>query len=293
MRTSALILIGLFGFTVPTCSFAIDPGTATGTLKIDNDSVTLTHAYAHLHDNAEGWLDTPKEMRILAADREVDQEALSGMNPFFTLSYMVRQGSVRGVLLRFDPGKPNTIIATVLYPPKDQKYALTNKKLSDREKSPLKKLIISDVRVSASLNQSTDGNQELGWPAVSYNFSFSAPLFKEPAVTATMKGKQALNSPQAKAVLAKAAAMAKGDLDKVKQLSTERMIRQIDMSMSQMSQEEAKNMMRESGLETERSVKKGKLRLIVRGDRASLIVEEKDGNVMFGFIRGNGNWIVD
>jgi len=165
--------------------------------------------------------------------------------------------------------------------------------LSDREKSPLKKLIISDVRVSASLNQSTDGNQELGWPAVSYNFSFSAPLFKEPAVTATMKGKQALNSPQAKAVLAKAAAMVKGDLDKVKQLSTERMIRQIDMSMSQMSQEEAKNMMRESGKDMERSVKKGKLKLIVRGDRAYLMVEENNSNAMYGLIRKNGNWIVD
>lgn len=273
-------------------SFAIDSGTATGTLKVGSEVVTLTHAYAHLHDNAEGWLDTNKEMRILVSDREVAEDDLSGLNPFFTLSAMVKQGSVRGVLIRFDPAIPKSIMVTVLYPPNDPRYKLCNKKISDSEKSPLEKLLISDVRVSATVNQSSAGNAELGWPSENYSFKFSAPLFKEAAVTATLKGKQALDSPQVKAILSKAAAMIKGDLEKIRHYSTERFIRELDTRISQ-SQEEAQYLMRESGKDIEQTVKKGKLRLIVRGDRASLIVEAKDGNTMFGLIKKDGNWIVD
>ena len=292
MKTILVLFIFLTVLIFSFRSFAIDPGTATGTLKVDSDVVTLTHAYAHFHDNAEGWLDFNKEMRILVSDREVDQDALSGLNPFFTLSAMVRQGSVRGVLIRFDPAKPKSILVTVLYPPKDQRDALANKIVSDSEKSPLEKLLISEVRVSAAVNRSNEGNAELGWPSENYSFKFSAPLFKEPAVTATLKGKQALDSPQVKAILAKAAAMIKGDLEKIRHYSTERFIRELDNRISQ-SQEEAQNMMRESGKDIEQTVNKGKLRLIVRGDRASLTVEAKDGNTMFRLIKKDGNWIVD
>jgi hypothetical protein len=218
-------------------AFAIDPGTASGTLKVDGDAITLTNAYAHFHDNAEGWLDNKKEMRILVTDREVSEDALAGLNPFFTLSAMVRQGSLRGVLIRFDPAKAKSILVTVLYPPKDQSHALANKTISDSEKSPLAKLLISELRVSASVNQGNEGNADLGWPAESYSFRFSAPLFREPAVTGTLKNKQALNSPQAKAILAKAAAFIKGDLEKTRQLSTERSFREIENFMAQFKEE--------------------------------------------------------
>lgn len=287
----AALLIGAVMVSSP--SVALDPGTANGLLKIDSDAVILTHAYAHLHDNAEGWLDKPEEMRILVTDREIDPAALAGMNPFFTLSTMVREGSVRGLLIRFDPGKPKSVMVTVLYPPKEQNHTLANKMLSNSEESPLEKLRISDLRVSAAMKQSSEGNRVLEWPAESYQFSLSAPLFKEPAVTATMKGKQVLNSPQAKAILATAAAMIRGDLAKVKQLSTERKIRQIETSLARMSPEEMKSMMIETGKQMQQSVKKGRLKLVVRGERASLMVEENDGKAMFGLIRKNGAWTLD
>jgi hypothetical protein len=78
MRTILVLFIFLAELIFSFGSFAIDPGTATGTLNVDGDAVTLTHAYAHLHDNAEGWLDYKKEMRILVSDREVALDALSG-----------------------------------------------------------------------------------------------------------------------------------------------------------------------------------------------------------------------
>lgn len=292
MKTILVNFIFLAELVFSSGAFAIDPGTASGTLKVDGDVVALSHAYAHLHDNAEGWLDNKKEMRILVTDREVAEDALAGLNPFFTLSAMVRQGPLRGVLIRFDPAKPKSIQVTVLYPPKDQRNSLANKTISDSEKSPLENLLISELRVSASVNRSGEGNAELGWPAESYSFRFSAPLFREPAVSAILKDKQALNSPQVKAVLARAAAFIKGDLEKTRQLSTERSSREIENFLAQ-SKEEALKMMRDSGKEIEQAVKKGKLRLIVRGDRASLMVDAKDGNSMYGLIRKDGKWLVD
>jgi hypothetical protein len=292
MKAILVSFIFLAGVLFSSGSLAIDPGTASGTLKVDGDVVTLSHSYAHLHDNAEGWLEYKKEMRILVTDREVVEEALAGLNPVFTLSAMVMQGSVRGVLIRFDPAKPKSILVTVLYPPKDQRNSLANRTMSDSEKSPLENLLISELRVSATVSHSSEGNTELGWPAESYSFRFSAPLFKEPAVTATLKGRQALNSLQVKTVLARATAFIKGDMEKARQLSTERSFREIENFMVQ-SKEEAKKMMRDSGKEIEQSVKKGKLLLIVRGDHASLMIDGKDGRSMFGLLRKDGNWQVD
>jgi hypothetical protein len=292
MKTILSAIIVLAGLIFSSVSFAIDPGIASGTLQVDGDVVTLSHAYAHLHDNAEGWMDFKNEMRILVSEREVDQDAIAGLNPFFTLSAMVRHGSVRGVLIRFDPAKPKSILVTVLYPPKDQRNSLANRTISDSANSPLENLHISELRVSASVSRSSEGNAELGWPSESYSFKFSAPLFREAAVTAILKDRQALESPQVKALLARAAALKKSDIEKTRQYSTERFIREIEEFMAQ-SQEEGRKMMRESGRDIEQSVKKGKLRLIVRGDRAALMVDAKDGNSMFRLIKKDGKWIVD
>jgi len=81
----------------------IDLGTASGSITIGQDTIVLKHSYAHLHDNAEGWLDTPKELRILLTDRDVSRDVIAGMNPFFTLSEMVREGKVKGALIMLAP----------------------------------------------------------------------------------------------------------------------------------------------------------------------------------------------
>ena len=33
-------------------ALGIDPGTAKGTMRVGDDTITLTRAYAHVHDNA-------------------------------------------------------------------------------------------------------------------------------------------------------------------------------------------------------------------------------------------------
>lgn len=288
----SLLMALLAVFCFPLISLAIDPGTASGTLTVDSTVVSLTHSYAHLHDNAEDGPKSKKELRILVADRAVPQEAIAGLNPFFTLSAMVRKGTVRGVLVRCDPANPKEIVATVLFPQKEERYSLGNKTISQSDRSPLDKLVITDLRVSAAMEQSSDGNPEQGWPSEKYVFSFSAPLFKEPAVTATLNGKQALNSPQVKAVLAKTAAMAKGDYAAVKSVSTERSIEEMDRFMSS-DKEGSVTMMTEAGKQMGQAVKKYPLTLIVRGDRATLLIKQKDGRSMIGLVKKNGVWLVD
>ena len=289
----AIICIGLFFFSMLLFSetWAIDPGTASGTLKVDADTVTLNHSYAHLHDNAERWLDTPKEMRILLADREVSEQSLAGLNVFMTLSEMVRQNKIRGVLLRFDPAKPNAIIATVLYPPKNPQQALSNETLSDSSKSPIDKLKISALRVTGAMAHHTDGNADFDWPTVDCKFDFSAPLFNEPAVTASLTGKQALDSVQVKAVLAKAKALAKGDLKAAEQYSTQRSNRETEAFMAQAGAE-APKMAKQMGAEMEKELKKGKLRLVVRGSTAALIIGEK-GATLLNLVLEGDSWKVD
>lgn len=289
MKLMLLLIVLVLCVSSPVRALAIDPGTATGTLTIEQDAIALKHAYAHLHDNAEGWLDTPKEMRILLTDREVPQEALAGLNPFFTLSEMLKQNKLRGVLLRFNPAAPNSVVITVLYPPKDPSESLTNKTLSESAQGPIDGLMISDLRVSGAIKQHTEGNKKLGWPAEDYSARFSAPLFRELPVTDDLRGKKALQSPQVVALLAKYAAMAKGDLKKVRQYSTDRSNREADTYLSRAG-DEAIPMMRQMAVEQVRNIKRGPLRLIVRGNKATLIVGAADGKSMMGFVKEAGAW---
>lgn len=283
-------------FTIVLCSpvYAIDLGTARGSITIGQESIVLKHSYAHLHDNAEGWLDTPKELRILITDRDVSRDVIAGMNPFFTLSEMVREGKVRGMLIRLDPAAPKSIVLTVLLPPKDPRESLGNKTISNSNKSPFEKLTISDQRVSGEFQQVTESNPEMGWLAENFNVTFSAPLFRETAVSATLKGRKALDSPQTKAVLAVAQAMQKGDVEKVRQLSTAHKNQQMAQALGQMPPEAMKSMLQEAGQQMEQTIRKGSLTLIVRGATASLLAQEKDaGKSMFGLVRTNGVWLVD
>ena len=286
----SLLLVCLFYSPV----FAIDLGTASGSITIGQDTIVLKHSYAHLHDNAEGWLDTKKELRILVTDRDVSRDVIAGMNPFFTLSEMVREGKIKGALIRLDPSVPKSIVLTLLTPPKDERYSLGNKTFSDSTKNPIDSFTISNVRVSGSFKQVAESNPDMGWPAENYTFTFSAPIFNEQAVSATLKGKKALDSKQTKAVLAVASAMMQGDAEKVQKLSTERKNRQMAQSLAQLPPENMKAMLQEAGSQMEQTIKKGMLTLIVRGSTASLLVQEKpSGKSMFRVVQKNGIWLVD
>src|SRR5262245_59807878 len=79
----------------------MDPGVVQGTLQVNEKKITLRHAYAHLHDNAEGALDETERFRVLLADREAPPDALDGI-AFLPVMDLARHGQIQGVLFEMD-----------------------------------------------------------------------------------------------------------------------------------------------------------------------------------------------
>ena len=102
---------------------------------MNGQAITLTQAYAHLHDNAEGLLDRPRELRLLLVDREVPQAALAGLAPLTTLAPLVRAGRLQGLLLRLDPEDQRRLELTLLYPPPAPGAALLTRTITVSAKS--------------------------------------------------------------------------------------------------------------------------------------------------------------
>lgn len=253
-------------------AFAIDPGVAEGTMEVANVMMPLTHACAQLHDNAEGLLDHPQELRIVVADREVSQEALNGL-VFLPVRAMAREGTVRGLLITFNPKEPTKVLVTILAPPADPAASLiTQTRMSSG--GVIRNLKISGQRVSGEIedrDQRTSGFGEL--PSVTYAVSFSAPLFHEPKVTEDLKGRAVGNSPQVKVLRAAAAAMKKADFESLRKLSTDRANRQLDAMLAQTG-DQGVGLAKEAGGELADAVNRIQ-RIVVRGNRAVVIFPDK------------------
>ncbi len=168
------MLVALSLFLLPSnAALAIDPGTAQGSLQVDGVTIPLRHAFAHLHDNAEKLLHRPRELRILLADRDVPQEALAGI-AFLPLARLAREGRVRGLLLQLDADQPERGVLTVLQP----------------AVSPTRPFVLQKIALAH--------NRVIGEMQYGERLRFSAPLFSERPITADLRGKTALDSPQAR-----------------------------------------------------------------------------------------------
>lgn len=168
------VLLALSLFLLPShTAFAIDPGTAQGSLQVDGVTIPLRYAFAHLHDNAEKLLHRSKELRILLADREVPQEALAGI-AFLPLMRMAQEGRVRGVLLQLDADQLERGVLTVLHP----------------SINPAQPVVVQKIALAH--------NRVIGEIQYGERLRFSAPLFSEHPITADLKGQAAIESPQAR-----------------------------------------------------------------------------------------------
>ena len=150
-------LLALFLLLVPyEAAVAIDPGLARGELRIGEERVPLTHAYAHLLD---------AELRVVVADREIPQSALAGP-ALLPVEALGKDGAVRGLLVRVDPRNRTRASVTVL----------------GEQGQPLVKISAPNaVRKLGFAN-----NRALGLiegrvpPGAEYRVEFSAPVFHEP-----------------------------------------------------------------------------------------------------------------
>lgn len=280
------LLIAFLAMPIGTAR-AIDPGTAQGVLRAGADHIALTHSFALLHDNAEKLLERPVELRIVLADRDVPQDSLTGI-AFLRVSEMAREGQVRGLLLQLDPDQRRLIVVTVLNRPADPRQSLVAQTLGATGQEVMKNLAIANNRVSGEIEHadSRPGTPDL--PQISYAVRFSAPLFHEPRVTADLQGKAAQDSPQARLLREKARALAKGDFEAVRKISTQRANARNDAFLAQAGPQ-GEAFAKEAGAEMEKSFGKLK-RVVVRGERAVAIFGEGE---WMNFAREGGAWRVD
>jgi hypothetical protein len=189
-------------------AFAIDAGTSAGRYKDDDVDIGFSHAVALELDNAEGLLDSPREMRVLLTDRELPASALYGQ-AFPPVWYLAKEGKVRGLLLTFDPAKRDALVMTVLVQP-EAGYSLSNVTLTASE-GLWSRLEISATRVVGELKPDASEKAQV---------RFSAPVFTNP-VEADLKGAAAAASEPVKVLVARAEAIARGDMAAAAALSTE------------------------------------------------------------------------
>ena len=266
---------------------AIDPGKAQGSLQINGTTIQITHAYVQLHDNAEGLLDLSRELRILLVDRGVPQDSLNGI-VFLPVTEMARLGKVQGILIRLDPGRPNTAYVTLLYPPKDRGASLMTLTIGGTGNA-LKRLSIGGNRAAGEAEHRDDQGPRPGeLPAMNYAVLFDAPLFNEPSVTADIRGKAAQNSPQAAILRRKVKAMQEGDFEALKGLTSEKANRQNDAFIANAGPD-VKEMMKAAGRDMEQSIKNIS-RVVVRGRQSVVIFS---GRSWANFVLEGNDWKSD
>ena len=198
-------LLSVSALLITLCSLsAFGAGGITGTLTINGKTFSELHVNALLHDNAERILPSPTQMRILVTDREMPVESIYGL-VFLPVGDMGRRGKVEGVLLQFDPNKPGDVDYTVLT--KQGLQTVT-------DKIGIAELHVGSEKVSGVFDYVDNSFASFPeYPKVSFNFRIEAPIKRPPAITADLKGSEALNSPQVKALRAIADATARGNFE--------------------------------------------------------------------------------
>lgn len=284
-----LLIIGCFLVLGTGPTGAIDPGSVKGAVQVNGKQIMLTHAYAQLHDNAEGLLDFPRELRIVLADREIAQESLRGI-AFLPVTRLAREGKVQGVLIRLNPADRRSMYVTLLHQPATPGMSLMTLTLNDTASELIKNFKLGGNRVSGVVDHVDKGASEPGeMTRISYSASFGAPLFHELPVTADLKGKAAQNSPQVSVLKKKIAVLKTADFERLKPLMSLKAQQRMGFFLKQAGSE-AKAMSHEMAADLEASLPKIQ-RVIVRGETAIAIVEPKSS--WFAFVKEDGVWKSD
>ncbi|MCE9658543.1 MAG: hypothetical protein K8R60_08280 [Burkholderiales bacterium] len=237
-----------------------------GSVTLNGQTVRITHVAAQLHDNAEGVFDRP--LVLVFADRPVPAGALDG-GMALGVHKLAREGQLRGLMLRIDPGKPSEASMVLLDKPADARTSLAFVSVSGSEGPVIAGLKLDGAAVSGSLKRAASGEPPA---SLGYTLRFDAPLQREPAPTADLQAAALKASPQYKAAAAYAEAMAKGDLKAVRLAASPAMLEQIDGMVAAAGEAAAIERMKKGGVSARAQLAKFK-RMVERGNRAMLVVD--------------------
>ena len=264
--------------------YAIDEGVAKGSLKVEGRAVTLTHSYAHRHDNEEGLLDGP-ELRILLADREVPHTLLAGVYTA-RLDALARKGGVQGVLLMVDPRKLTAgMRGVLLMAEKSRGKSLTSFSFSGGD-GGFRRLQIGNNRVLGDAHHESTRSK----PAFEYSATFSAPLFREEPISEKLPGARAMDSEPFQAFAAYTKALGAGDLDAARRFATPESFREIDEMIAQAGRPTVLRMLRETSVVPGA---KDKPQVFVRGKRALVVFQAGKSRGVQSLVQVDGKWLVD
>lgn len=283
-----LVLFLLLAAGLPAVGLAIDPGRVQGSLQVHGRAVSLTHAYAHLHDNTEGLLAYPQALRLLFVDREVPPEALTGIS-LRLLGQLAREGRVQGLLLCLDPNNQRRFTVTLLYPPATPGGSFLTQRGGRSGRQPRLELQLSSSnRVGVAVaSQAVGGADPDKLPDLQYALRGSAPLFHEMPVTAVLVGQKARQSPQMELLRDLAAALARGAFASVERLTTA--ANQGTWTSLAQKGPAAGYVAKQAAAQLEEA-RQSLQKVVVRGERAVAICA---GRQWFSFMRQGGAWRLD
>lgn len=257
------------------------------TLTLEGRAIALPHACAALRDNAEGQLDSPRELRILLTDQPVAPDLIQGLLPVFDLQPLVAGGSFKGVLLRMNPSDPTSVVVTLLAAPRQPGASLINQTLSSSPNGPFKRFTYADGRVSGLLETPVSEGSE-DFPAYGFTLSFDLPVLPPPRITENLKGAAAQGHATVKALKERAQALAKGDIGKALDFSAPS-VRERDRAYLPPDDPNARAQAKAMGPQLLKALTKVR-QIIVRDSKAVVLLPE--GN-SFRLIQVEGAWKVE
>lgn len=182
-------------------------GSASGRYVSHDRALDFSHVVALDQDNAEGPLDSARQVRVVLSDVPVPAAALFGI-AFPAVRAMGRNGVLHGVLIEFDPANRESMRATVLDRPSDPAESMATLTISKSE-GVWSSLEITTAMVSGSYKPENSGGLE---------FAFTAPLLSD-SVREDVRGPKAQATEQMQVLIARAEALRRGDITTALSLS--------------------------------------------------------------------------
>jgi hypothetical protein len=273
-------------------------GTAEGELKVGEQAFALRFAYALEIDDVEGQrLSGPqKSLQLQLTAVELPPDAVGdGVR----CAELVRAGKLHAVEIRMDPAKKTMFAGTIyhqLHPEEPPTLSITTSGNSSTYQ--LSDLKVERDRVSGTALMPEpenwvrfrDGAEPISFQ---YRVTFSAPIRRQPPVTAILTGVKAQQSPQVKALLAFEAACRKGDLALARRLAGPGFAKGLDAALKEQGQPAVLKLFRTMMPDGKTRLKQV-TRVIVRGDRATIVSRESKEITGYQKVVRKGNaWLVE
>jgi hypothetical protein len=255
-------------------AIAQDAARVDATLRVNGQTVKLTKALAIQNGNEEGLEDGPR-LRIFLADGDIPLAAAGAAGLLRAKAY-AREARINGVVILVDPaGRSRDAVVSLLNAPGLEPASFA----SVTSNSALGELKVTPARVSGSVAVADD--------PVSLNAKLDVPITADP-VTADLKGKAALGSPQVQALVAFRDALRKGDMAGVTKYATAARQKEIGEFRAKAGDAAFQEALKHApdGASVAKTIK----RLVARGTTASVVLE---GGEVAELVQENGAWKVD